>query len=210
MKQEQSVTISAPNFQVAEFTIVGDAPYVQNKFSAKAKEMMHQTQAAGSTARKGKQRQAKDFDEVYRQAQHVAHDGWHGIPAASFRAALISACRLVGFQMTKAKLAVFIIADGFDADEGTPLVRITKGEPQYVEHMVRNATGVADLRARALWREGWEARLRVRFDADLFTMADVANLLLRAGQQVGVGEGRPDSKQSTGMGWGTFAIRSEA
>jgi hypothetical protein len=29
----------------------------------------------------------------------------------------------------------------------------------------------------------------------------------RVGAQVGIGEGRPDSKNSTGMGWGTFEIK---
>jgi hypothetical protein len=50
----------------------------------------------------------------------------------------------------------------------------------------------------------------VRFDADQFTLRDIANLLLRAGMQVGVGEGRPDSKKSCGMGWGTFEIKEQA
>ena len=35
---------------------------------------------------------------------------------------------------------------------------------------------------------------------------DVTNLLMRVGQQVGIGEGRPDSKNSAGMGWGTFNV----
>jgi hypothetical protein len=52
----------------------------------------------------------------------------------------------------------------------------------------------------------WSATLRVKFDADQFTVTDVVNLLSRAGGQVGIGEGRPDSKESAGMGWGTFRI----
>jgi hypothetical protein len=32
------------------------------------------------------------------------------------------------------------------------------------------------------------------------------NLMLRAGQQVGIGEGRPDSPNSNGLGWGRFAL----
>jgi hypothetical protein len=117
---------------------------------------------------------------------------------------MISACRIVGFKMTQAKMAVFIEADDIDAGDGTPLVFIN-GKPESVMHHVRNATGVADLRVRAMWRE-WSALVRVRFDADLFTVTDVTNLLARAGVQVGIGEGRPDSKSSSGMGWGLFAI----
>jgi len=42
-----------------------------------------------------------------------------------------------------------------------------------------------------------------------FSGADIANLVLRAGIQVGIGEGRPFSKNSCGMGWGTFEITSQ-
>jgi hypothetical protein len=41
---------------------------------------------------------------------------------------------------------------------------------------------------------------------DQFTPEDVANLMARVGMQVGIGEGRPDSKNSAGMGWGLFKI----
>lgn len=205
---EKTITIAPPNFQTATFTIQGTAPYVQNKFSRKAKEMMRRTQEGGSTTRKGTKREGKNFQETYEQAMHVSRDGWIGIPAPSFRNAMISACRVVGFKMTLAKLSLFVAADGFDADDGTPLVRIIEGEPRVHEGMVRNATGVADIRWRPMW-EHWKAEVRVKYDADQFTLQDVTNLLSRVGAQVGIGEGRPDSKNSAGMGWGTFEIVNE-
>lgn len=204
----QTITIAAPNLQTALFTIRGTAPLVQNRFSEKAKAMIRQTQAEGSTARGKKKREPKDFDALYRGSMHQAKEGWYGIHAGAFRNAMISACRTVGFAMTKAKLAVFIEADGFDKDDGTPLVRIS-GEPRMHEGMVRNATGVVDLRVRGMFEE-WQAQLKVRFDADMLSLSDVANLLARVGMQVGIGEGRPDSKDSGGMGWGTFEILGEA
>lgn len=199
------VTISPPNFQTAVFTLVGTAPYVQNKFSQKARYQMHEAQANGSTARKGKKREPKDFQACYEDAKHKAPDGWIGVPASGLRRAMISACRIVNFHMTKGKLALFVEPDGFDADDGTPLVKII-GEPFYSELAVRNDSGVCDLRPRPMWNPGWQAMVRIRFDADMFTVSDVANLLMRAGQQVGIGEGRPDSPNSCGMGWGTFEI----
>lgn len=204
------MTIAAPNFQTGIFRIRGTAPYVQNRFSQKAQDQMHETQAAGSTSRKGKKRDPKDFDAVYKGAQHISTEGWHGIPAPAFRNAMISACRTVGFQMTKAKLAVFIEPDGFDHIDSTPLVKITKGEPHLHETVGRNATGVVDLRVRPMWDPGWEAEVRIRFDADMFTLADVANLMVRVGLQVGVGEGRADSRQSAGQGWGHFDLVAKA
>ncbi len=198
--------IAAPNFQVVAFLIRGDSPYVQNKFSEKARKEMHDKQEAGSTAKKGTKRESKNFKKCYEDAMYKSKDGWHGIPAPAFRNACISACRVCGFQMTKAKLSIVCLADGFDPGDGTPLVKITKGKPKYSELPVRNATGVIDLRARPMWDPGWEAVVRLQFDADQFTLQDVTNLLHRVGKQVGIGEGRPDSKQSNGMGWGTFEI----
>jgi hypothetical protein len=204
-----TVTIQPANFKTAMFLIVGVAPYVQNKFSAKARQKMRETQEAGSTAKKGTKREPKDFQGSYEGAIHRFPDGGHGIPAPAFRNACIDACRMCGFAMTQAKMSIFVEADGFDPDDGTPLVRITKGEPGYFESTVRNDSGVCDIRARPMWQPGWEATLRVRFDADQFTMDDVANLLNRAGQQVGVGEGRPFSKKSAGLGWGLFVTKNE-
>lgn len=198
--------IKPPNMQVAEFTIRGTAPFVGNKFSGEAREMMRAKQEAGAQAKKGAKREPKDFSKCREEATHRLADGSYGLPATAFRQAIVSACRLVGFKMTLAKLALFVEADGFDADDHSPLVRFTKGEPEHFESAVRNETGVADIRARPLWQPGWEARLRIRYDADLFELADVRNLLVRVGTQIGIGAGRPDSKESCGQGWGLFEI----
>lgn len=203
------IKISAPNIREAKFLIRGTAPLVVHKFSAKAKALIRQKQEAGSLANKGKSKSAKDFEEVFQGARHISTEGWDGIPAAAFRAGIISACRLVGFKMTLAKLSIFVAADGFDETEGTPLVRIlSPAEPERNESMVRLATGVCDISVRPMWRY-WGAELRIQYDADQFTADDVRNLLARVGAQVGVCEGRPDSKSSAGCGWGTFELVTE-
>jgi len=199
------VVITPPNMQTAEVRIVGIAPLCIAKFSKKAREMMREKHVAGSQAKKGKAKPARDFDDDFNQARHISTEGWDGIVASSFRNAMISACRLVGFKMTLAKLSLFVEADGFDADDAQPLVKIIGPPPEVSEMTVRNATGVADIRVRPLWRE-WSCVLRVRWDGDQFSDTDVINLLNRAGQQVGVGEGRPDSKASAGLGWGRFEV----
>ena len=200
----QTVAIKPANIQRAEFRISGTAPYVQARFSGKAMQAMMSKMAAGSTSRKGTAKPARDFDDDYRQAMHMSSDGWHGIPAGAFRQAMISACRLVGFRMTLAKLSVFVDADGFDAIDGIPLIKL-EGTPERIDMAVRNATGVADIRVRPMWRT-WAAIIRVKYDADQFTLQDVTNLMQRVGVQVGIGEGRPDSRDSAGLGWGTFEI----
>lgn len=206
---EQAVRVTAPNFKTAQFTITGNAPYVQLKFGEKARNQMRDKQAAGSTAKKGAKREAKDFDALFISAQHIAVQGWNGIPASAFRHAMVEACTLVDFHKTKAKKAVFVDADGYDKDDGQPLVKIMGRKPRHTEHTMPNANGAVDIRVRAMFDEGWTASLRITFDADLFTLTDITNLLMRAGMQVGIGEGRPSSKNSIGMGWGTFGIQGK-
>ena len=201
----KTVAIPMPAFRYQRFTIRGTEIYVQNKFSAKAREKMRTDQEMGWQAKSRKVREPKDFGRAYADAIHVSTDGWHGIPASAFRAAMISACRIVGFAMTRAKLSVFVEAEGIDADDATPLVRITKGEPEYREDLVRQQT-TTDLRPRPMWTPGWEARVVVRYDTAQFSDEDVYALMLRVGSQVGIGEGRPDSRSSAGMGWGLFEV----
>ncbi len=201
----ETVTIKPPNMKTMTLGIEGTTPLVINRFSQKAMEQMKADQEAGSTTRSRRKRDPKDFEALYEGAKHVSEDGWLGIAAAAFRNAAISACRTVGYKMVHAKLAVFVEADGFDKADGTPLVRITRGEPEMWVAPARNATGI-DLRARPMWREGWRAVLRIRYDADMFSRDDVVNLMSRVGMQVGIGEGRPDSKMSAGLGLGLFRL----
>jgi len=191
--------------QVGVYELVGTAPYMQLRFSQKAMDKMKSTQMAGQQARSKKTREARNFDDDYHQAMHLMEDGRHGIPASSFRNAMISACRTIGFKMTLAKLSVFVEADGLDSVDGTPLVHLI-GDPEKTEMPVRNATGVADIRVRPMWRN-WSAKIRIRFDLQQFSSTDIMHLLIRAGAQVGIGEGRPDSRQSAGLGYGLFDVK---
>lgn len=201
----KALEIKAPKFEIIELRIEGTAPLVMHKFSAKARQQIIATQEGGSVAgsKRGK-REPKDFNAVYEGARHLSRQGWDGIPAGAFRNAMISACRTVGYKMTHAKLAAFVLADGFEADDGTPLIRIF-GTPKKHTTYARNDNGSVDIRVRPMWEE-WHAIVKIRFDADMFSAEDVANLMMRVGMQVGIGEGRPDSKNSAGMGWGTFTI----
>lgn len=198
------ITIDPPDMRIAQYRIIGTAPYMQSKFSHRTIEKMAAKQAAGSQSQKGTKRDARDFDADYEGALHSTEDGWHGIPAAAFRAGAIDACRMCGFKMTHAKMSVFIEADGYDATDSTALVRII-GNPARSTMMARNDDGSTDIRVRPIWHK-WECNLRVRFDAGQFSLQDITNLIARVGMQVGVGEGRPFSRKSAGLGYGMFRI----
>lgn len=200
--KEENCIISPPKFGTVTFLIEGMAPLVVERFSKKAELMAKM--AEGQSAKNKKERTARDYDKEAEEARYRSAEGWEGMNAAAFRAAMISACRLVGFKMTLAKLSTFVEADGFDINDGVPLVRVYGESHTYTAH-TRNATGVVDVRSRPMYRN-WAASLRVRYDMDQFKMVDVLNLVSRCGMQVGIGAGRPDSKASAGCGFGLFRV----
>lgn len=201
--KETSLVIKAPAFSALEVLIEGTAPLVVARFSKKAELMAKMSE--GKSAKSKKERTARDYDKEADESRYYnSTREWQGVNASGFRSGMISACRLVGFKMTLAKLSVFIVQDDFDVDGTTPLVRIY-GESQTNTSHTRNATGVVDVRARPIYQR-WAAKLKIRFDADQFSAQDVINLIARVGMQVGIGEGRPDSKSSAGCGWGTFRV----
>lgn len=208
--KKERVVISPPKFQTVEVELISTAPYCQNRMSAKVQNALAEKHREGDQAKKKTKKEGKNFEALFAEAQYHLPSNkqgeTYGMPASAFRAAMISACRVVAYKMTLAKLALFVEADGYDTQDGTPLVRLVTAPPVMRVHPVRNATGVIDLRARPFF-DHWTATLRVKFDADMFTTSDVVNLLARVGVQVGIGEGRPDSRDSAGMGWGTFAIK---
>lgn len=201
----EQVVIRPLNMQTISLRLVGTAAYLQLRFSEKARKAMAEKMKTGSLART-RNKAARDFEADYEASMYVTADGRHGIPASAFRNAAIDACRLVGFPMTKAKCSIFSLADDADVFDGTPLVYID-GDPRPNEMTVSNATGVADIRVRARW-ESWAATIRLRFDADQFKVDDVVNLIARAGVQIGIGEGRPNSRNSFGLGLGTFELQA--
>jgi hypothetical protein len=201
-----ALEVKAPNFREIHFKIRGIEPLVQNAFPEKVRQQMQADQEAGRA--KKKVREPKDFNVNYMAARHLSTEGWDGLPAMSLKHAMVGACRTVpGMTMVLTKVAVRVLGDGYDkAEPWTHLVKITKGEPVMTVMPTRNANGMPDLRARPMWAPGWEATVRVQYDADLFKPEHITNLMMRAGIQGGVGEGRMSSPKSVGMGWGSFEI----
>lgn len=200
--------ITAPKFAILSVRIKNQegSPLVIHAFSSPNREKMRATQEAGAQSTKRKGREPKDFENAWNLARYVSTAGWDGFNSTALRNAMISSCRLVGFKMTLTRMSIFVEPDGSTID-GVPLVRIN-GTPAPVDqsiHPVRNATGVMDLRARPMWHT-WHSDVRIKFDRDLFSEIDVINLLIRAGAQNGIGEGRANSKMGNGVGWGAFEV----
>lgn len=201
------VSIQPANMVTTTIRIRGTSPYVQEAFSFKTREEIKRKMETPAAEQKGKKGRAlRNYADEFEQAQHKSVAGWNGIPCTAIRRAMVDACRTVNVVMVTAKMALFILPDGFDVADGTPLVRLHSATgPERLELAVRNANGSVDIRVRPMWRE-WYADVQIRFDADMITPQSVVNLLDRAGQQVGIGAGRPFSKMSVGLGWGTFTV----
>ena len=146
--------IEAPNMRVIEIAIKGTAALMINRFSSKMKDKMLADHVAGSAAKqKGRAKPAKDIKELFNNARYVCTPPggkpWDGISCGALRNALVRTCSIVGFKMTSAKQSLFILADGEDDLEKSPLIRIITDEPAKVdERIVRNANGQPDVRIR--------------------------------------------------------------
>jgi len=210
--EKKVVTIKAPNMQIAEFEIKGTAPLVVHRFGIGPGGDADGHSGIGlpnpdapKPKNTGKNKVHPSTDQRFNAARYISKEGWDGFHAGAVRAAMISACRLVNFKMTLAKLSIFVVADGWDAAEPQiPLVRIY-GDPVKQLDICRVETGQPYVNARPAYHN-WSAKIKIRFDGDQFLINDVYNLLMRVGLQVGLCEGRPDSKKSAGMGWGLFEV----
>lgn len=208
-KQTTQIVVKAPNFRVLELVIVGTAPYVSNNGEW---EQMAKDHAKGEVELDkesvGAKKPPKDFDRLFQVSMHHDTDGKVGyLPATGLRQGMVRAGYNTGIDMTVTKAAIFVLADAYNT-EGSPLVKITKGQPEPFKGYAMNRGGSPDIRCRARWAAGWEAKVRIRYDADLMNEQTVANLLHRAGVTIGIGAGRPFSKMSCGQGWGTFEVKA--
>jgi hypothetical protein len=205
----QTVTVTPINMVEIRLKVAGTAPLVMNAFSEKSRQQMATQMSTEQAKRKSKKdRPPRDYDKEWHDAHHYAKgdDPWIGLPANGFRSCCIEGCRLANVMMTRAKQALFLVPDGWDAVDGQGLVKLIADGPAEKTLMhVRNDNGVVDLRSRPMWRK-WEAIVTLRFDADWISAENVLNLVNRGGTQVGICEGRPGSPNSHGMGWGTFEI----
>lgn len=211
VEERQGVSIPAPLIYRLQLPIRGISPLLMCRFDEKVKEEM---EAKGSGKARNKKVLQKDPEAEFNAARWISTEGWDGIHAGGFRAALISAARSVdGLTMTALKQAIFIIANGYAAD-GTPLVRINKPAgitspwPQLDTRMCRTTTGVPYPRHRPLYWP-WGALLTLEVSGAILTESSAANLVAIAGRFCGVGEWRPTSKQSFTGDFGRWEIATD-
>lgn len=184
--------------------IEGTSPYVCNKFSPKAAEKMlaYFERSPGKHAPKEK----INPEEEAKSRLYVTEDGRYGIPAAALRKALIEAGRFCSLKMKQLAGTIDVLGECYDADVGVPLVPLQGGEPEIFVSSVKNTSGTRDLRWRPYFKPGWRCTFTVIYDDKILSKADVEELLKYAGTSVGIGDGRPLSPCSPGLGFGRWKV----
>lgn len=190
------------NLEVIEVTLIGDTPLISHAWSEKAKrEMLDKQMKVAKPAK-----EAKDPHQDFEQSLYRIEGGGYGFPSVAFKAAAVTACTSVaGITKVAARQAFHVMgmqAAVRGAFNGAlmrmDLVRVLGSEPEMREDMVRVGMGTADIRYRGqFWP--WHATVRVRFNRNVLSAAQIVNLFNTAGFGVGIGEWRPEKDGQFGM-----------
>ena len=182
-----------------------------HKFSEKMRKQILDKHKGEATAG----REKKDPEANFQAARYRLTDGDDGVPAGGIKAAIVKGfIKGSGVFITKAKGAIRVVAD----DPVTNLVRIIgpddktgwpKIENDGAGGIVRNATGVVDIRHRPVYWP-WAMRLEVEFLPSITSMAQVLQAVATAGFIEGLCEWRPGSKQSLSGSFGTWRLATAA
>lgn len=183
--EKPQIVIPRPNMQTFSVGIVGLSPLMVHAWSEKARRSLpggadHGRSASEKKAARGRSNPEKEAKD----AAYTMPDGRYAFPAAAFKQAAVSACRLVdGLTMTEARILLITPQD---------LVPLECPEPAIDARPVRlNKMGSVEMRYRPVFWP-WRLSLEVRYNASATTLEQIINLLVLAGECVGVGEWRPE------------------
>ena len=179
------IVMPAMNIQTIKIRLVGDSSLVCHAWDTKTKqEMLDKQMKKAKTAK-----EAKDPEACFKASLYHCENGEPGFPAVAFKSAAVDACSHVeGVTKVEARGAFHIIGN---------MVEI-EGKPEMRQDMVRVGMGTADIRFRAEFKT-WAVELTVRFNANVLSAEQIANLFNTAGFAIGVGEWRPQKNGSWGM-----------
>lgn len=184
-----SIEIKPPTISTLLLPLVGDSPLIVHAWSEKARrQMADKQQKRAVRGREARDPWADFVGSLYWLNKPDVTDeaaveaGRFGFPAIGFKAAAVTACTSTGITKIAARQAFHI--DG-------EFVEIKAPPPSMREDVVRVGMGAADLRYRGeFWP--WRVDLLVKFNADLLSAEQLANLFNLAGFAVGVAEWRPE------------------
>lgn len=183
-KPEAQIQIPTIKITRVEVPIIGLTPYIAHNWSEKAKRMMLEKQMGTARTAREKRNPKADFEA----AKYLDKRGRDCIPARSFKSAIVDAASIIdGITKVQIRLAVWVDGD---------LLPLMYERCEMVEDMVRNQTGVADLRYRPYYF-GWKVKLPIKLNERVITIPQLVNLINHAGF-VGVGDWRPEKNGEFG------------
>lgn len=186
--KESIVTITIPslNLQILKLRVIGDSSLIVNQWSEKAKQQIRKKQFKMPDQKRAAKSPADDYKA---SLYHLPGGKGYGFPTIGFKSAAVDACICIaGIKKTEARGAFHVLGE---------LVQI-HGTPNMREDLPRNANGMPDLRYRGEFKK-WEATLTIRYNANMLSPEQIANLFNHAGFSIGVGEWRTAKDGQHGM-----------
>lgn len=185
LKKEAPVRLLPLKICVMELTLIGDSALICHAWGIKAKRMMLGKQMGEAKLAK----EPKDPNADFLESLYPYPGGGYGHPAVAFKSAAVDACSHIdGVTKVEARGAFHLDGD---------LVKII-GTPTMREDMVKIGPGTADIRYRGEFKE-WSCKIRLRYNQNVLSLEQIANLFNTAGFAIGVGEWRPERNGSFGM-----------
>lgn len=182
--------------------LVGTSPLIMQRWTEKATRDIEGKQAKEAKTAKEKRNPKAEFEA----ASYKFPGGGFGVPARSFKAAAVAACRYVdGVPMTVGKGAFFVLSQEQKTDDG--LVKLKHGEAPMMrtDHVRLAGGGSCDLRYRPMFKE-WSVTLDIEYNSSVISPAQIMNLFNIAGFHCGIGEWRPSAPKSMSGEFGRFSV----
>lgn len=184
--------------------IRGITDLIVNNFSHKSREQMLSKQMQSGTATR--KRAPKDPAANFEGSKYLDGKGRDCLHAGGIRNSIIQAARnLEGVTMASLKQAVLI--EGPEG-AGQILLPIEYESCTMREDVVRNESGVADIRHRASY-QGWSCKFDLIVVENVVSVPQAYQLLSMAGFACGLHEWRPSGKSGLGGPYGRFEIATE-
>jgi len=187
--------VDIPNIAMRRVVIPirGISPLVVHAWSEKAIRQMLDKQTSAAKLKKP----PKDPNADFEAAKYKDPDGKDCLKPCFFKNAIVSAARFVdGVTMTAMKMSFFVKGD---ENDNLPL-KFSKCEMH--RGMVRNESGVADIRFRPMYHN-WSTSIEIHYFANELTLSQVILLVRQSGLRVGLCEGRPEKSS---LNWGRFDV----
>lgn len=203
-KKPETKVIRIPALLQKEMTvtIVGDRPLLVNNKMSVAEELAEQYDPASGGKSGSPKPRPRSPDEQYAGSFYTLPDskypapspkGRYGVPASGIKKCVCAAIRTTGITDNT---TIGLISNSFWVMEDDGGLCLIKGKPVRDVRPVIINQKVPRMAHRARWDE-WSIKLRIKFNPLVLSEEAIVNLLMYAGQYIGLCELRAQKKQGS-------------